>query len=146
MLLAPPQKRREENHEKGTENPGKSPLPGLPHQRFPETSRDTSAVILPAKLRKYVGHKIKEKSSHLISMLKKKKKEATQTEKQNENQSRQSDEPVSFMRLCFFFTHFEGEVGRGRGGKESRPGFVGWLHTASPMHSSVPLISTLPAH
>lgn len=60
---------------KGTENPGKSPLLGLPHQRFPETTRDTSAVILPAKLRKYIGHKIKEKSSHLISMLKKKRKQ-----------------------------------------------------------------------
>lgn len=61
---------------KGTENPGKSPLLGLPHQRFPETSRETSAVILPAKLRKYVGHKNqRKKSSHLISMLKKKRKQ-----------------------------------------------------------------------
>lgn len=47
---------------KGLRYKGKSPLLGLPHQRFPETSRDTSAVILPAKLRKYVGHKIKEKA------------------------------------------------------------------------------------
>lgn len=72
-------------------------------------------------------------------MLKKKKKEATQTEKQNENQSRQSDELVSFMRLCFFFTHFEGEVGRGRGGKESRPGFVGWPAHSQPQFTQVPL-------
>lgn len=59
---------------RGPKSNGKSPLLGLPHQRFPETSRDTSAVILPAKLRKYGGHKIKEKSLHLISTLKKKKK------------------------------------------------------------------------
>lgn len=45
---------------KGTEINGKSPLLGLPHQ-LPETPRDPSAVILPAKLGKYVGHKNQRK-------------------------------------------------------------------------------------
>ena len=73
-LGTPSTKGGSETVRKGTEINGKSPLLGLPHQRFPETPRDPSAVILPAKLGKYVGHKIKEKSLHLISMIKKKKK------------------------------------------------------------------------
>lgn len=68
---------------KGAEIEWESPLLGCLIS-VPGAPRGPPAVILPAKPGKYAGHRLKEGSLHLISMIKKKKKkEATQTEKQN---------------------------------------------------------------